>query len=45
MAEDYNMDRDACQRLAATGHGHVTEVRRDRRLPDRLLELLRSLQR
>jgi Mg-chelatase subunit ChlD len=45
MTEDYNMDRDACQRLAAAGHGHVTEVRRYRHLPDRLLELLRSLQR
>jgi Mg-chelatase subunit ChlD len=45
MTEDYNMDRDACRRLAAAGHGHVTEVRRYRHLPDRLLELLRSLQR
>lgn len=44
MTLDHNMDRNCCQRMAAAGHGHVTEVRRYDHLPERLLALLRSLQ-
>jgi len=45
MIADRNMDQDCCERMARAGRGHVTEVRRYRHLPERLLTLLRALQR
>lgn len=45
MTEDHNMDRACCEDLARAGHGHVTPVKRYGHLPDRILGLLRTLQR
>lgn len=44
MTLDHNMDRECCRRMAHAGHGHITEVRRYRHLPERLLALIRALQ-
>ncbi|MFP4379860.1 MAG: vWA domain-containing protein [Candidatus Sumerlaeia bacterium] len=44
MTVDHNMDRDCCYQLARAGKGKVTEVKRYRHLPDRMLSLIRALQ-
>ncbi|MEI6779604.1 MAG: vWA domain-containing protein [Verrucomicrobiota bacterium] len=41
----HRRDLDCCERMARAGRGHVTEVRRYGHLPERLLGLIRSLQR
>ena len=44
MTIDHNSDRDCCARMARAGKGHVTEVRRYKHLPEKLLGVIRSLQ-
>jgi Mg-chelatase subunit ChlD len=45
VSERHRKDLDCCERMARAGRGRVTEVRRYRHLPERLLGVIRSLQR